>query len=145
MWADLSRQLGPTALDSTAGATYDLLEKLLAAQREIVDELVAIQRQFAQGLFDTTTGDGSPLGRTSPAGASRNPMTLALACDPCPQSDHPPRDIPRQTALGPTESHTPVGSERASSLADRESKPLSPAPRRVFGSQHRLPQKVLPR
>jgi hypothetical protein len=65
VWADLARQLGPTALGPTAlgstalsfpaGATYDLFEKLLAAQREVVDELVATQRQFAQGFFATTT------------------------------------------------------------------------------------------
>lgn len=60
VWADLARQLGPTALGSTAlsfpaGATYDLFEKLLAAQREVVDELGATQRQFARGFFATTT------------------------------------------------------------------------------------------
>jgi hypothetical protein len=33
---------------------YDVFEKLLAAQREVVDELVATQRQLAHHLFDTT-------------------------------------------------------------------------------------------
>ncbi|MBA2474001.1 MAG: hypothetical protein H0V41_17870 [Pseudonocardiales bacterium] len=60
VWADLARQLSPTALGFPAGATYDLFRKLLAAQREVVDELVATQRQFAQGFFDTAAavGDG---------------------------------------------------------------------------------------
>ena len=57
VWADLARQLALTALSSSATATCDLLEKLLAAQREIVDELVAAQHQFAQGCLDTATGD----------------------------------------------------------------------------------------
>jgi hypothetical protein len=62
VWADLARQLGPTALGSPAGATmvsraYDPFEVLLAAQREVVGELVATQRQLTQQVFDTTTGD----------------------------------------------------------------------------------------
>jgi hypothetical protein len=61
VWADLARQLGLTALGSSATATYDLIEKLLAAQREIVDELVAAQRQFAQGCLDTTATGGEGL------------------------------------------------------------------------------------
>jgi hypothetical protein len=53
VWADLSRQLGTPALRSPArkvmvGLAYDLFEKLLTAQREVVDELVATQRQLAQ-------------------------------------------------------------------------------------------------
>ncbi|MGH3754172.1 MAG: hypothetical protein ACRDRP_16045 [Pseudonocardiaceae bacterium] len=58
VWADLARQLGPTALGSPASTTpastmrvspvFDLFEKLHAAQREIVDELVDAQRQLAQ-------------------------------------------------------------------------------------------------
>jgi hypothetical protein len=54
--ADLARLPALTALDSSAIATYDLLEKLLAAQGNIVDELVAAQRQFAQGCLDTAAG-----------------------------------------------------------------------------------------
>jgi hypothetical protein len=57
VWADLARQLALTALGSSATATCDLLEKLLAAQGEIVDELVAAQRRFAQGCLDTAAGD----------------------------------------------------------------------------------------
>lgn len=60
LWADLARPFGPTALGSSATAAYDLLEKLLAAPREVVDELAAAQRQFAQGLLHAspTLGDG---------------------------------------------------------------------------------------
>ncbi len=59
VWADLARQLGSPALRSPArrvmvSLAYDLFEKLLTAQREIVDELVATQRQLAQQSFDTT-------------------------------------------------------------------------------------------
>jgi hypothetical protein len=66
VWADLARQLGSTALGipvlgSTAGATYDLFEKLLAAQREVVDELVTTQRQFAHGSISTTPTVGEGL------------------------------------------------------------------------------------
>jgi len=60
VWADLARQLGPTPLGFTAGATmvslaYDGFENLLASQREIVDQLHTIQRQLAQQFLDTTT------------------------------------------------------------------------------------------
>jgi hypothetical protein len=60
VWADLARQLGPTALHSPARATmiglaYDLFEKLVTAQRRVVDELVTTQRQLAHQLLDTTT------------------------------------------------------------------------------------------
>ncbi|MGH3843479.1 MAG: hypothetical protein ACRDS0_18850 [Pseudonocardiaceae bacterium] len=65
VWSDLARQLDPTRLGSAAGATmvslaYDLFEKVLAAQREVVDELVATQRHLAQRCFDitATVGDG---------------------------------------------------------------------------------------
>ncbi len=63
VWADLARQLGPTAPGSPAGATrvssaYDVFKKLHAAQREVIDELVATQRQLAQRCFDITVGDG---------------------------------------------------------------------------------------
>ncbi len=63
VWADLARQLGHTGLGSAAGATmvslgYDLFEKVLAAQREVVDELVATQRRLTQRCLDSTAGDG---------------------------------------------------------------------------------------
>lgn len=62
VWADPARQLGPTGPGSPAAATtvslvYELLEQLLAAQRKVVDELVATQRQFAQRCLDITVGD----------------------------------------------------------------------------------------
>ncbi|MGB8960836.1 MAG: hypothetical protein WCC38_02595 [Pseudonocardiaceae bacterium] len=62
VWADLARKLGPTALSSPAGATmaslaHDPFEKLLEAQRQVVDELVATARQLAQQLVDTTSRD----------------------------------------------------------------------------------------
>lgn len=63
VWADLARQLGPTVLRSPAraamvGLTYDVFEKLLVAQRRVVDELVAAQRQLAYQFVDTTTTVG---------------------------------------------------------------------------------------
>lgn len=57
VWADLARQFGLTGLDSSPAATYDLFEKVLTAQRAIVEELVAAQRQFAQGLLHPPTVD----------------------------------------------------------------------------------------
>ena len=55
VWTDLAHQLGPAVLGSSAGATrvflagdYDQFAKLLAAQREVVGELVATQRELAQ-------------------------------------------------------------------------------------------------
>lgn len=59
VWGDLARQLGPTTMRSPANPAmislaYDLFEKLLEAQREVVDELVATQRQLAHQLFGTT-------------------------------------------------------------------------------------------
>jgi hypothetical protein len=59
VWAELSRQLGATALHSPARAAmvhlaYDLFEKLLTAQRQVVDELVATQRHLAHRFLDTT-------------------------------------------------------------------------------------------
>jgi hypothetical protein len=58
-WADLARKLGPTAPSFPAGATvvalaYHPFEKLLQAQRQVVDELVATQRQLVTQLFDAT-------------------------------------------------------------------------------------------
>jgi hypothetical protein len=72
VWADLARQLGSTPLpgapllrfpgDATmVSLTYDLFERLLATQREVVDELVTTQRRIAQQFFDTTPTAGSKL------------------------------------------------------------------------------------
>jgi hypothetical protein len=66
VWADLARKLGSTAPSSPAGATmvslaHDPFEKLLEAQRLVVEELVATQRQLAQRLFDTTATGGDSL------------------------------------------------------------------------------------
>jgi hypothetical protein len=63
VWADLARQLGLTAQSFPAGAArvslpYNLLAKLYAAQREVVDELVATQRQLAQRFFGPTATVG---------------------------------------------------------------------------------------
>jgi hypothetical protein len=68
VWADLTRQLGPTALRSPVGAAmvflaYDLFEKVLMAQRQVVDELVATQRQFAQHFLKNTATVGGDLAR----------------------------------------------------------------------------------
>ncbi len=62
VWADLARQVGPTALGSPTNATmasraYDPFEMLLAAQREVVGELVATQRQLTQQVFHSSAGD----------------------------------------------------------------------------------------
>lgn len=68
VWADLARKLGPTASGFPADAAIvalacDPFEKLLEAQRQVVDELVATQRQLVQ-LFDTTaTVGGNPVPR----------------------------------------------------------------------------------
>lgn len=48
VWADLARQRGLTARGYCTRATYDLFEKLLMAQRQVINELVAAQRQLAQ-------------------------------------------------------------------------------------------------
>jgi hypothetical protein len=69
VWADLARKLGPTASSFPAGAAIvalacDPFEKLLRAQRQVVDELVATQRQLVQQLFDiTATVGGNPVPR----------------------------------------------------------------------------------
>jgi hypothetical protein len=66
VWADLARKLGPTAPSVPADATivalaYDPFEKLLEAQRQVVDELVATQRQLVRQLCDiTATVGGNP-------------------------------------------------------------------------------------
>ncbi|MGH3772596.1 MAG: hypothetical protein ACRDRW_14570 [Pseudonocardiaceae bacterium] len=67
VWADLARKLGPTAPSFPAGAAIVArvcgpFEKLLAAQRQVVDELVATQCQLAQQLLHTTaTVGGNPV------------------------------------------------------------------------------------
>lgn len=60
VWADLARHRGLTARGYCARATYDLFEKLLMAQRQVINDLVAAQRQLAQeSLASTpTVGDG---------------------------------------------------------------------------------------
>jgi hypothetical protein len=68
VWADLARKLGHTEPRSPAGATIcalacDPFEKLLEAQRQVVDELVATQRQLVKQLFDATAIVGGPTPR----------------------------------------------------------------------------------
>ncbi|MGH3779296.1 MAG: hypothetical protein ACRDRO_01380 [Pseudonocardiaceae bacterium] len=61
VWADLARKLGPTespAAATMASLAHDPFEKLLEAQRQVVEELVATQRHLAQRLFDTTAANG---------------------------------------------------------------------------------------
>lgn len=62
VWADLARQVGPNALGSPVSATmaahaHDPFVMLLAAQREVVGELVATQRQLTQQVFHASAGD----------------------------------------------------------------------------------------
>jgi hypothetical protein len=59
VWADLARQLSSTALRSPARAVmlslaYDLFEKVLRAQRQVVDELITTQRQLARQFLTAT-------------------------------------------------------------------------------------------
>jgi uroporphyrinogen-III decarboxylase len=69
MWADLARKLGPSTLSSPVAAgivshAHDPFEKLLMAQRQVVDELVATQRQLTRQLLDATaTAGGNPVAR----------------------------------------------------------------------------------
>ena len=69
VWADLARGFGTTAPNSAAGTAmlslaHDPFEKLLVAQRQIVDELVATQRAFTQQLVHGTAAlDGHPVRR----------------------------------------------------------------------------------
>lgn len=56
VWSDLARQVNPSALGATqcakmASLAHDPLEELLAAQREVVGELVATQRQLTQQVL----------------------------------------------------------------------------------------------
>ena len=64
VWADLGRQRGVPALDSSASALYVVFEKLLVTQREVVNELVATQRHLARGYLATT----SPVATTPTVG-----------------------------------------------------------------------------
>lgn len=59
VWAELARQLGPRVLGCPTGGTrvfqpsdYELFRKLLAAQRETVDELVVNYRELSQRYLD---------------------------------------------------------------------------------------------
>ena len=69
VWADLARKFGATAPNSAAGTAMlslarDPFEKLLVAQRQIVDELVATQRELTQQLVDATAAfDDHPVRR----------------------------------------------------------------------------------
>ncbi|MGH3769009.1 MAG: hypothetical protein ACRDS0_19780 [Pseudonocardiaceae bacterium] len=63
VWADLARRFGSTAASSSAGSTmfslaHDPFEKLLEAQRQVVDELVATQRELARHIVDATAAFG---------------------------------------------------------------------------------------
>ncbi len=55
-WADLSRLVTRSADASDARVlvtgAHDMFETLLAAQRQLVDDLIAAQRAFAVQLFD---------------------------------------------------------------------------------------------
>jgi hypothetical protein len=51
VWAELRSPVGAAMVF----LAYDLFEKVLMAQRQVVDELVAVQRQFAQHYFLKTT------------------------------------------------------------------------------------------
>ncbi len=67
VWADLARKLGPTELSSTPGVAaivslaHDPFEKLLEAQRQVVDELVDAQRRLSQQHVLTTATIGDRL------------------------------------------------------------------------------------
>lgn len=67
VWADLARKFDATAPSRAAGMfslAHDPFEKLLVAQRQIVDELVATQRELAQQLVDATAAfDDNPVHR----------------------------------------------------------------------------------
>jgi predicted Zn-dependent peptidase len=63
VWADLARRFGSTAASSSVGSTmfslaHDPFEKLLEAQRQVVDELVATQRELARQIVDATAAFG---------------------------------------------------------------------------------------
>lgn len=63
VWADLARKFGSTSPSSSADSTmfslaHDPFEKLLEAQRQVVDELVATQRELARQIVDATAAFG---------------------------------------------------------------------------------------
>jgi predicted Zn-dependent peptidase len=63
VWADLARRFGSTEASSSVSSTmfslaHDPFEKLLEAQRQVVDELVATQRELARQIFDATAAFG---------------------------------------------------------------------------------------
>ncbi len=61
VWTELARKLGPhpqTPADATvASLAYDPFAKVLVAQLQVVDQLVATQRQLAQQLVHAPAGD----------------------------------------------------------------------------------------
>jgi hypothetical protein len=64
VWADLARRFGSTEANPSAGSTmfslaHDPFEKLLEAQRQVVDELVATQRELARQIVDATAAFGA--------------------------------------------------------------------------------------
>jgi hypothetical protein len=69
VWADLARNFGTAAPSSAAGATmfslaHDPFEKLLVAQCQIVDELVATQREFTHQVVEASAAvDDHPVRR----------------------------------------------------------------------------------
>ncbi len=68
VWADLARRFGSTEASSSADSTmfslaHDPFEKLLEAQRQVVDELVATQRELARQIVDATAAFGDNLRR----------------------------------------------------------------------------------
>jgi hypothetical protein len=63
VWADLARRFGSTEANSPAGSTmfslaHDPFEKLLEAQRQVFDELVATQRELARQIVDAAAAFG---------------------------------------------------------------------------------------
>jgi len=63
VWADLARRFGTTEANSSAGSmmfsfAHDPFEKLLEAQRQIVDELVATQRELTRHIVDASAAFG---------------------------------------------------------------------------------------
>jgi hypothetical protein len=69
VWADLARSFGTTAPSPAAEAAmfslaHDPFEKLLVAHRQIVDELVAAQREITQQFVEATAAvDDHPVRR----------------------------------------------------------------------------------
>jgi len=62
VWADMARLLNASALPLPSDRvlvtrSYDLFESLLATQREFIDELIAVHRNFTQQLLDPTPSE----------------------------------------------------------------------------------------